>query len=262
MDEFDKVSRKWKIGKLSWSLAFRLADLTLLTLFISLTLTAPSKHTGKFLAKFFRRIHNELEEERIKQVFYQLKRQGLVSYTKRLWQQPLITRQGRRRLKALLPEYHSRRFWDKRLYLITYDIPEEQKTGRDRLRQFLKKIGCGLLQESVWVTPYDPKKLLTEFARENNLSGLVLVSDLGKDGQIGTDNPRLLVQSVFKLDELNRRYREFTANWSGKPVAAETIGRFLSILKDDPQLPFDLLPDDWQGEAAWHLVKPCLQSFT
>ncbi|PIV38726.1 MAG: hypothetical protein COS30_00530 [Candidatus Portnoybacteria bacterium CG02_land_8_20_14_3_00_45_8] len=261
MEKFTKLARKRKISELSWNLTFRMTDLVLVTLFLGLNLAAPSKHTGKFLAKLFEKIHQAIDEEKIKQVFYQLKQQGLIDYASRLWQKPLITDQGRKRLKGILPRYDELRAWDSRLYLITYDIPEKIKFQRDKLRYFLKQIGCGLLQESVWVTPYNPKKLLKEYVSENDLSGLVLVSDLGRDGQIGEENIRSLAGTIFRLEDLNRRYREFINHWLGKKPAPDTVGSFFSILKDDPQLPFELLPDDWAGEQVWQLVKPLLKSF-
>ena len=255
MGQFAKVSRKRKIETLSWGLATRMADLALISLFLGLTLSLPSKHTGKFLSKIFRKIHQSLDEEKIKAVFYRLKQQGLVSYSKRLWQTPQITQAGRKRLTRLLPEYNETRTWDKRLYLISYDIPEVKKPDRDNLRRVLKTLGCGLLQESVWLTPYNPKEVLESFVAKNNLIGQVLVSDLGTNGTVGEEDNRGLVSRVYHLDDLNRRYQEFINQWTPTKAPLEMLTHFFSILKDDPQLPFELLPDDWLGESAWELVK-------
>ncbi|MDZ4229059.1 MAG: PaaX family transcriptional regulator C-terminal domain-containing protein, partial [Patescibacteria group bacterium] len=139
--------------------------------------------------------------------------------------------------------------------LMSYDIPEARKVERNRLRRLLKTLGCGLLQESVWLTPYNPKKILEEFVGENDLAGLVLVSDLGKDGSIGEEDNRGLVARVYQLDRLNRLYWEFIDRWKDKKPNLEMLSHFFSILKDDPQLPFELLPDDWLGEKSWDLIK-------
>ena len=255
MGQFAKVSRKRKIESLSWGLATHMADLALISLFLGLTLSLPSKHTGKFLSKIFRKIHQSLDEEKIKTVFYRLKQQGLVSYSKRLWQTPQITQAGRTRLTQLLPQYNETRTWDKHLYLISYDIPEAKKPDRDNLRRVLKTLGCGLLQESVWLTPYNPKEILESFVAKNNLIGQVLVSDLGANGTIGEEDNRGLVSRAYQLDDLNRRYQEFINQWTPNKPPLEMLSYFFSILKDDPQLPFALLPDDWLGESAWELAK-------
>ncbi|MCX6722518.1 MAG: hypothetical protein NT094_00420 [Candidatus Staskawiczbacteria bacterium] len=47
--------------------------------------------------------------------------------------------------------------WDGKWRMIAFDIPEKDKTGRNALRQKLKKIGFCELQKSVLVAPYDCK---------------------------------------------------------------------------------------------------------
>lgn len=79
---------------------------------------------------------------------------------------PEITQAGRKRLEALLPTYHTKRVWDGRLYLTTYDIPEKRRKDRDVLRSLIQKLGMGMLQESVWITPYDPRELLKKIVND------------------------------------------------------------------------------------------------
>ena len=45
--------------------------------------------------------------------------------------------------------------WDKKFRLVIFDIKEERRGDRRKLRVFLKKIGFMRLQHSVWVYPYD-----------------------------------------------------------------------------------------------------------
>lgn len=56
------------------------------------------------------------------------------------------------------------------------------------------------------------------------------------------------MRRVYHLDRLNARYGEFLKqslkHWPRFQIATT----FYSILKDDPQLPFELLPKDWQGD--------------
>jgi len=255
--KFIREKNKRRIEELSWGLTFRLTDLTLITLFLGLTLSMPSKHSSKFWAKTFTKIRENLDEDQIKRAFYGLKKDGLIDYTKRLWQNPQITAAGRKRLAALLPQYDKTRTWDKRLYLITYDIPEKKKWRRDQLRAFLKKIGCGRLQESTWITPYNPKELIENFVTETGLDNLILVSDLGKDGQVGQESLRSLVDRVYCLTDINERYRQFLEDLKSRKIRqSDAAAYFFSILRDDPQLPFELLPDGWLGEQAWEKINP------
>lgn len=257
--KLERLKRRRKIEALSWGLTFRLTDLVLITLFLGLTLSMPSKHASKFWAKTFRGVKKSIDEEKIKRAFYQLKKYGLAEYGKRWWLEPQITAAGKKRLAAVLPLYDSERVWDKKLYLVTYDIPEKERVKRNQLRRYLAKIGCGLLQESVWITPYNPKEVIRDYAENAAISDLILISDLGKDGQIGQEDVRDLIGRVYRLEELNQRYRELLEAIRRRKISKKDIpARFFAILKDDPQLPFELLPDGWLGETAWEKTKPLL----
>jgi len=172
-----------------------------------------------------------------------------------------ITQEGIERLKSLIPDYEDLRTWDGHFYLLTYDIPEKQHEDRDLLREYLRRIGCGMLQASVWLTPYNPKKIVKKFIEENNLSGTIIVSDIGKEGSIGEEDLDDLVNRVYHLNDLNDRYgRLIEEAREGTFDKTQIHFRFLSILKDDPQLPFEILPYNWLGDKAYQLVKEVILS--
>lgn len=58
--------------------------------------------------------------------------------------------------------------WDKKWRVIIFDIPERKRKIRDQVRTLFKSAGFYLLQDSVWVYPYDCEDVLT-----------LLKSDLG-----------------------------------------------------------------------------------
>lgn len=197
-----------------------------------------------------------------RQNLYRLKSKGLITYA-RGGSNLQITEAGRRRLKAVIPFYDGRRVWDGKLYLVTFDIPENRKYQREVLREYLKKIGCGMFQWSVWLTPYDPREVLRDFVFQSGLEGMVVVSDIGKDGSIGGEEIEYLVARVFKLNELNKRYVDFVARYGGLSGSREKLAfDFLPILKDDPQLPFALLPKDWLGEKAYKIYLNNMRAHT
>ncbi|MBI5620008.1 CRISPR-associated endonuclease Cas2 [Candidatus Gottesmanbacteria bacterium] len=168
---------------------------------------------------------------------------------------PEITREGKRRLASLIPHYDDTRMWDSRMHLITYDIPEKRRRDRGLLREYLQRIGCGRLQDSVWMTPYNPIDTLRSFIEEKQLGGTVIVSDIGKDGSIGEEDVQLMVVRTYGLEPLNDRYEEWLADVGEHGVDHWAVVRYLSILADDPQLPFPLLPSWWKGEKAYLSVK-------
>lgn len=88
------------------------------------------------------------------------------------------------------------------LYLVSYDIPTKVNASRDLLRLYLRSIGCGLLQESLWLAPYNPGQLLEEYSREHRIAGTILVSRLGHDGSVGQEKLDALLARVYRLDDL------------------------------------------------------------
>lgn len=88
----------------------------------------------------------------------QLKRRGLVQITETPQGRVVkITDQG----KSELLKFDILNFkpksgkWDGKWRVVFFDIPREENGRRDKLRTFLKMLGLKMMQESVWVSPYD-----------------------------------------------------------------------------------------------------------
>lgn len=185
--------------------------------------------------------------------WHSLFKKKLLTYRKRgnLYS-PAITEYGKKRITETIPTYKSKRPWDKRIYLITYDIPEVVNAKRDKLRNFLKRINACLLQESTWVMVYNLRQLIADFVKENKIPGTIIVSDIGKDGGIGEENITDLLVRLFSLEKLNERYEDFIQKSKKRELPERNlIFQYLSILKDDPQLPFEILPKGWLGNKAF-----------
>lgn len=218
--------------------------------------TTFSRNTWKASVKADRFLEG-VNYETIKNALARARKKGYIKsvHHKKAW--PEITQEGKRRLEELIPHYDSRRSWDGRLYLITYDIPEEKKKLRELLREYLRRIGCGLVQDSVWLTPYNPREVLKNFITEHNLSGNILISDIGADGSIGDEDLKTLVARIYRLSDLNKKYEEFINHYESREIIDKLQANFayLSILREDPQLPFAILPGDWAGDKAYQIYK-------
>ncbi len=237
-------------------------DLTLLLVFLSIEMaTKPPTPRGAWQGQ--RAAYEDWEQldyQTIKRALHRLKNKGLIQYTRETITHPQITKQGLKRLKSTIPFYDKKRTWDGKIYLVTYDIPEEQKKDREMLRYYLKKIGCGKLQNSVWVTPYNPRIVLENFVGQNDLKGAVIISAVGDKENVGEETLAELVARVYDLDELHWQYLQFNKKYyrykKFEPkMKQQVVFDFLSILKDDPQLPFSLLPSDWAGKEAYQIFK-------
>lgn len=198
----------------------------------------------------------------IKKALYNLCQEGFVENLKRWEREPLITESGRKRIESLLPEYQETRPWDGKLYLINYDVSNKQNHLRNRLRDFLRRLGSIKLQRSLYVVANDPYGLVSEFQEENELEGAILVSELGKRSFVGNEDLKAFIWGAAGLSLLNNRYRSFIEKWraiKNKFSKIQMAVEYYSVLKVDPQLPFELLPDEYLGDEAYLLFQKLLK---
>lgn len=197
----------------------------------------------------------------IKLAINEARRKGLIKkISKKRKSNPEITKAGWKRLNEKLPQYQKKRIWENKVFLLTYDIPEERRRDRDVLRDYAKRLGMGMLQKSVWFALYDPCDILEKFIEERNLKGTIIISSLGKDSSIGDEGLDELIARIFKLKEINERYIEWI-NKTKENSAERTdlLLQFISVLKKDPQIPFELLPSWWTGDEAYKIYKTIVQ---
>lgn len=204
----------------------------------------------------------EMDKDSLKRAFWKARRRGLLERKrargKEYWR---ATKLGRERLSSIIPTYRNERPWDKRLYLVTYDIPEEKHSQRTKLRGMLIGLGAGRFQDSVYLMLWDPTDTLRRFIHDHGIAGSVVVSDTGTDGSIGERNLHDLIWDVFQLEELNNRYQAFLRETTQRQgQTAQLIFHFLSILRDDPQLPFGLQGPLWNGDKAYKAYRTLLTS--
>jgi len=242
---------------LSEGLFSRAVDLALWAVIYMGEISIPQSTLGQHWRAQFAadRFLQQINYDVIKSALKTAQHRGLIKPRRRN-AKPEITEEGKRRLSEVLPHYDEKRSWDGKVHLVTYDIPESRKIDREFFREYLRRIGCAMLQESVWITLYNPIDLVRSFVDEKELSGTVIVSDLGKDGAVGEEDIRALLVRIYKLEELNKRYEEwFSTIEVSDSVDHSGFIQYLAILADDPQLPFVLLPPWWKGDKAYLCVK-------
>lgn len=81
-------------------------------------------------------------EEKDQQVFVQLHDKGRSTILKYS-------------IKSILNFKKSKKKWQKKWYLVFFDVPEIQRNKRDYLRRFLLKLGFYPYQKSVYLFPYE-----------------------------------------------------------------------------------------------------------
>ena len=101
----------------------------------------------------------------IKSVTNRMAKNGLVSFDKNNQGQTVVrlTDKGREELKLYgfgAQTIPKPRRWDGKYRLIIFDIKEWKREVRDKLRNWLKQLGFLPLQRSVWVHPYECRKVI------------------------------------------------------------------------------------------------------
>ncbi len=133
----------------------KVVDITLVAIFFNMEALVTKKKDWRKLEIYVKDDLEEFNYETIKRSILYLRKKGLIQIAKEKSRLPKITEEGQKRLSSILPQYDDKRVWDKRVYLITYDLPIKKNKERNYLRFFLRRIGCGMLQKSVWITPYN-----------------------------------------------------------------------------------------------------------
>ena len=70
--------------------------------------------------------------------------------------------------------------WDHKWRIVVFDIPEDDKLLRNRVRNILKRAGFFRLQQSVWVFPHECNELVQLIKTESGLSKYILYGVLDR----------------------------------------------------------------------------------
>ena len=154
-----------------------------------------------------------------------------------------ITPKGEKEIDRTLSSLKEKDKWDGRWRLVIFDIPETQRDVRDRLRRALKRLGMGILQASVWITPNDIKNEVQEIETKLGLESKLKYFEISRNNNLD----QKIITKSWDLNELTDQYRKFNfiAERILKTIAKDPNPRFTAkklifeyalILKKDPIL--------------------------
>lgn len=166
-------------------------------------------------------------------------------------------------------------YWDGTWYTVVYSLPEEKRQLRDELRKKLSWFGFGQLAPGTWISPHDRRPEIESIIDE---LGVRRYTSLFASRNLEMVSNAELVSRCWDLSELEQEYAEFVARWSSEvgqtgrspqsgadsstaQLQARFIKRFQITFdfqpfpRKDPNLPLDLLPDDWQGHEARRIFR-------
>lgn len=120
----------------------------------------------KPLGKLFDNLDNRQKQREISKLRSYLKTQGLVSgdYDHGI----ILTKKAEKRIENY--EFNSLMInkpesWDHCWRIVIFDIPEVHRDGRGMLTRKLQELGFQLLQQSVWIHPFESKKIIYVVAK-------------------------------------------------------------------------------------------------
>jgi len=188
-----------------------------------------------------------------------LKSKGLITENKDARTGYVLTEAGEAEIENVAHQYKEERDWDGKVYLINYDLPITKNTIRNAFRDFVRNgLGCGMLQHSLWLTAYDPREKLMNYINENQLDKkLAVVSSMNLETEMYPYQIPLLIEQSFGLSKISDEYKQYISRTEAGELdtRSQKIFEFLRVLKTDPQVPYDLIPEDWAGYKAYEIFK-------
>jgi phenylacetic acid degradation operon negative regulatory protein len=154
--------------------------------------------------------------------------------------------------------------WDGQWHMVIYQVPEAERALRDLLRRRLAWLGFGPLSPSVWLSPHDR----TGQVKEEFAAYPAVQLDIFRSRSEGNGADRGIVARAWDLATLERDYRDLLGRYSPRLASyrggaledrAALVER-MQLIYDyrhfpfrDPDLPAQLLPEDWPGRQAHDL---------
>ncbi len=153
--------------------------------------------------------------------------------------------------------------WDGHWHLTGFEIPERRRSARDALRSLLVELGAAPVQSGLYVYPSDLSDFVLQLATHLGVAGTVTSFTTGAIRVGGAGRDGELVDRLWTLAALAGRYAEVEQQLArvvdqapsadGDQLAALMLAATLdleAVLRDDPLLPVELLPNGWAGSRA------------
>lgn len=194
------------------------------------------------------------------------------------------TKEGRRSFYELTTEgqeqtvlaseliYHfKQKSWNGVWDFVISTSKEIHAAKNNQLRHRLSLMGFGVLSKNIYAHPDVDNELIDKIIKELGLERQVLVMQSQASGPYSESNNQELVKQCCPYDEVEKMYIYFLRTYTPvlkwlkkKSLVKEDVCFMIRVLLvhdyrrllfKDPQLPAELLPPDWSGDAARVLVK-------
>lgn len=140
---------------------------------------------NKIFLKKYGKITQAEKKKKTAQVFYYLKKQGLIQFKEdKGILKVILSGAGKRKVEALnlsSLKVSKPKYWDGKWWLVAADIPTKQyRQGADMLRSKLKHMGFYPLQRTLWLFPYNPQKELEFVCQQYGVGQFVTLMEVSR----------------------------------------------------------------------------------
>ncbi|MEU8351890.1 PaaX family transcriptional regulator C-terminal domain-containing protein [Streptomyces sp. NPDC048845] len=158
------------------------------------------------------------------------------------------------------------RDWDGTWTVVGYSLPDSRRSERHDLRSQLVWAGFGLLQSGLWAAPgsKDVGAILAPLGLGEHVT--VLTAQARKPTESAD-----LVEKAFDTSGIAAGYRAFLDRWGSRrplPSAPDDLARqlllhtdWLQLVRQDPHLPAEHLPEDWPAIRAEKLFRSLARTY-
>lgn len=162
-----------------------------------------------------------------------------------------ITPKGEKFFDETLLVLKDNKKWDQKWRLVMFDIPENQRSVRDKLRRALSNLNMGILQASVWISTNDIKDKIAKISERLSLGSSLRYFEVTSTPLVNQQ----IINKAWNLPEINMALDKFVkeANHALKSMgkgngdrfkAKKLIFEYATIIKKDPKLPLEFVQKD------------------
>jgi phenylacetic acid degradation operon negative regulatory protein len=173
-----------------------------------------------------------------------------------------ITEKGEKAIDNILKPLKAGGTWDGRWRLVMFDVPESKRALRDRLRRDLTKLGLGILQASVWISPNDIKDDITKLCQKYDIGPSLKFFEVSRNQNLD----KTIIEKSWNLPEISDEYKMFNLHAerilksidrdpNQKFTAKKLIFELALIKQKDPFLPVEFRDQDALRNKAQELYQ-------
>lgn len=142
--------------------------------------------------------------------------------------------------------------WDGSWRIVGFDVEEEQRSVRNTLRKILYRCGFGMLQESLYISPFPIEDTVEKFLSSNR--GLLMNAYVFVSSTFFLEDRAKFIERAFRIERVNNDYRRILEKLEGEipeEKRDQILREFLDVSLRDPFLPKELLPPYFVREKLW-----------